>query len=233
MKSAVLEEVLDPTAVERDRLRRIIDTLADAILLLDSRGNTLHTNAAADRIFAGRRIDLTVILSAARLKLRTRRLGSFCGRQVAPHHGVVVVTTAAGVRHICTATPLPARHADAHDDMPMQLFVIRAADRTAHATKVAQTLFGLTDRERDVLFALIEIGGVPDIAPALNISLGTTRSHVKALFAKTGTHRQSELVRLVAEVASPFGTASQAEDGVMPRGRETPPPWRLPSRHRR
>ena len=238
MKSAVLEEVADLAAIARDRLSRIIDALADAILLLDGRGNTLHANAAACRVFAGRHRDLAAIVSAARLKLRARHLNptahrppGYRGCRDAPDQGVVVVTTADGIRHICTATPLPADETapQAFDDAPLHLFVIRATDRTGHATKVVQALFGLTDRERDVLFALIEIGGVPDIAPALNISLGTTRSHVKALFAKTGTRRQSDLVRLVAEMASPFALAAAA---VTRPHRETAPPAQLPSRHR-
>jgi hypothetical protein len=47
-------------------------------------------------------------------------------------------------------------------------------------------------------------GGVPDIAAALGISGSTVRTHLKRLFEKTSTHRQVDLVKLVASHASPF-----------------------------
>jgi DNA-binding CsgD family transcriptional regulator len=55
-----------------------------------------------------------------------------------------------------------------------------------------------------VLHAIVDTGGVPDIAAALGISESTVRTHLKRLFEKTSTHRQVDLVKLVAAHASPF-----------------------------
>lgn len=41
-------------------------------------------------------------------------------------------------------------------------------------------------------------GGVADYAVLHGVAEGTVRTHLKAVFAKTGAHRQSDLVRLVA-----------------------------------
>ena len=40
-----------------------------------------------------------------------------------------------------------------------------------------------------------------EIAEAAGVSIGTVRSHMKALFSKTGTHRQAELVALLTRLA--------------------------------
>jgi DNA-binding CsgD family transcriptional regulator len=64
--------------------------------------------------------------------------------------------------------------------------------------------FRLTPSELRVLFAIIEIGGVPEVAPVLGVSEETVKTHLKRLFAKTGTKRQADLVKLVAEFANPL-----------------------------
>ena len=55
-----------------------------------------------------------------------------------------------------------------------------------------------------VLQAIVETGGVPDIAAALGVSDSTVRTHLKQLFEKTATHRQVDLVKLLASHSNPF-----------------------------
>ena len=44
----------------------------------------------------------------------------------------------------------------------------------------------------------------PEIALALGVALSTVRSHVLRLFEKTGTHRQADLVGLLASFTLPL-----------------------------
>jgi DNA-binding CsgD family transcriptional regulator len=62
---------------------------------------------------------------------------------------------------------------------------------------------GLTASEARVLQAVVEVGGVSDVASALDISEATVKSHLQSLFAKTGARRQIDLVKLVAAAAGP------------------------------
>jgi DNA-binding NarL/FixJ family response regulator len=55
-----------------------------------------------------------------------------------------------------------------------------------------------------VLQGIVDLGGTPKVAKALGVAEATVRSHLKNLFAKTGTRRQADLVKLVAGAASPF-----------------------------
>jgi DNA-binding CsgD family transcriptional regulator len=65
-------------------------------------------------------------------------------------------------------------------------------------------IYKLTPTELRVLFAIVQIGGVPEVAEMLGIAVSTAKTHLRRLFAKTGTNRQVDLVKLVAGYASPL-----------------------------
>ena len=62
--------------------------------------------------------------------------------------------------------------------------------------------FNLTSAEIRVLFAIVEIGGVPEVAPILGISDQTVKSHLHHIYDKTATNRQADLVKLVASYST-------------------------------
>lgn len=64
-----------------------------------------------------------------------------------------------------------------------------------------QRLFRLTSAEARVLALLLDDCRPREIAEELDLSITTVRSHLKALFAKTETRRQSELVALAWSAA--------------------------------
>jgi DNA-binding CsgD family transcriptional regulator len=72
---------------------------------------------------------------------------------------------------------------------------------TSGTLTALQLLFGLTAAEGRVLALLLDDCRPREIADELQISITTVRSHLKALFAKTTTRRQSELVALAWSAA--------------------------------
>lgn len=56
------------------------------------------------------------------------------------------------------------------------------------------------------LFATVEIGGVPEIAPDWAYRSKRGKTHLHHIFEKTGTKRQADLVKVVAAsgVSGPF-----------------------------
>jgi DNA-binding CsgD family transcriptional regulator len=58
-------------------------------------------------------------------------------------------------------------------------------------------LYGLTPAEAEVAHRIVQGMALSEIAEALGVTIHSVRGHVKQLFAKTGTHRQAELVRLI------------------------------------
>nr|WP_274709181.1 helix-turn-helix transcriptional regulator [Nitratireductor luteus] len=61
-------------------------------------------------------------------------------------------------------------------------------------------LFNLTASEAAVAARIAAGSDLRRIAESLEIATGTARNHLKAIFSKTGTHRQSELVALVQRI---------------------------------
>lgn len=68
--------------------------------------------------------------------------------------------------------------------------------------ELLSTMFGLTRREAQVMALLGEGHPVNAIAETLSISREAIRFHLKSIFAKTDTHRQSEVMAIVARLAS-------------------------------
>ena len=62
--------------------------------------------------------------------------------------------------------------------------------------------YRLTPTETRVLRAVVEVGGIRDIAAALSISPTTVKTHLRHIFQKTGVKGQVDLIRLVAHTAS-------------------------------
>jgi DNA-binding CsgD family transcriptional regulator len=65
-------------------------------------------------------------------------------------------------------------------------------------------MFELTPAELRVLLAIVEVGGVPETSAALGVAETTVKTHLHRVFAKTGTRRQADLVKLAAGFSSPL-----------------------------
>lgn len=66
---------------------------------------------------------------------------------------------------------------------------------------VLHELFGLTEAEVAVALCVLRGDGLPAVADELSVSVFTARTHLQHIFAKTKTHRQAELVRLLSTTA--------------------------------
>lgn len=60
--------------------------------------------------------------------------------------------------------------------------------------------FGLTRAEARLALAIADGAGLGAAAERLGIQMSTARAHLKSVFLKTGTHRQAELVALLARL---------------------------------
>ena len=70
--------------------------------------------------------------------------------------------------------------------------------------EVIAKAYKLTMAELRVLLAIVDIGGVPEVAEVLGIAATTVKTHLGNIFAKTGTNRQADLVKLVAGFSNPL-----------------------------
>ena len=64
--------------------------------------------------------------------------------------------------------------------------------------------YKLTPTELRVLLAIVDVGGVPEVAIALGVAESTVKTHLGHLFEKTGVGRQADLVKIVAGFSTPL-----------------------------
>jgi DNA-binding CsgD family transcriptional regulator len=84
------------------------------------------------------------------------------------------------------------------------LFVRKAAIEAPSAPEIIGRSYNLTPTELRVLLAIVEVGGVPDVAVALGLAETTVKTHLGRVFVKTGASRQADLVKIVAGFATPL-----------------------------
>jgi DNA-binding CsgD family transcriptional regulator len=119
----------------------------------------------------------------------------------------VPLTARSGERYIAHVLPLTSgerRRAGKAYTAVAALFVRKAEMETASPPEVIAKTYKLTPTELRVLLAIVEVGGVPEVATALGVAETTVKTHLGRLFEKTGTNRQADLVKLVAGFASPL-----------------------------
>jgi DNA-binding CsgD family transcriptional regulator len=77
-------------------------------------------------------------------------------------------------------------------------FVAMAARRGRDQEAWLRECYRLTPTEARLAAYIGAGGAIVDYALLHGVAEGTARTHLKAVFAKTGAHRQSDLVRLLA-----------------------------------
>ncbi|WP_044552341.1 helix-turn-helix transcriptional regulator [Mesorhizobium japonicum] len=82
--------------------------------------------------------------------------------------------------------------------------MIFASSQTSQkiAPEILLSLFDFTPAEISITNSILSGASLEEIARARRVSIDTVRVQLKAIFAKTGTHRQTELVKLLGGVAS-------------------------------
>ena len=84
------------------------------------------------------------------------------------------------------------------------LAMVRVVDleRRTNAPEARMTaLFGLSGAEAAIAVGLMEGGCPEEIAERRNLRITTVRTHIRSIYLKTGTCRQTELIRLLLQIA--------------------------------
>jgi DNA-binding CsgD family transcriptional regulator len=80
------------------------------------------------------------------------------------------------------------------------LLLTELAPKPAPSVDVLIKAFGLSPAEARLAARVASGISLEDVADELTVALATVRTQIKAVFAKTGTHRQGELVALLARL---------------------------------
>ncbi len=100
--------------------------------------------------------------------------------------------------HVLPLTSGRRQQAAHYHDAAAAVFIRKTAPDAPPPLEAIAKLYNLTASEVRVLHAMVETSGVKAMAARLGLSQATVKTHLHNLFRKTGTTRQSELVKLIA-----------------------------------
>jgi len=215
MRRAVLVgRLIDRTTVQAATFGDALDRIGTGLFFVDASGQIFHANASGHALLTqgtlvrarGGRLILNDASAEQELN-EILQLAEHDGADVEPRGVALPLTAADGehyIAHVLLLTAGARRRAGIGYRAVAAVFVQKASlDMPSPQAAIAK-FYKLTPTEQRVLFAIVEIGGVPEVAEAMGISANTVKTHLRRLFAKTGTDRQADLVKLVAGYGNPL-----------------------------
>ena len=192
----------------------VLDGLSAGMILVDANGRIVHTNNAGNAILdagdflrsvCGRLVASDLAINAA---LREILVAANAGDAALGVKGIALPLTAHdGERYVAHVLPLTSgarREAGLAYNAVAALFIRKASLEPFSPPEVIGEMYKLTPTELRVLLAIVDIGGVPEVAAALGVAVTTVKTHLSRLFEKTGVARQADLVKLVAGFSTPL-----------------------------
>jgi DNA-binding CsgD family transcriptional regulator len=169
----------------------------------------LFVNKIAEELFrdgAGLRLRDNVL--AAEIYSESERLQ----RMIAESHSAecfrdgalstLEISRGAGRRSLSVlVAPLRMARNDTFLDDAYSIVIIKDSDaRKKPPASILRSRFSLTTAEARLALEILNGDGIAAAARRLSVSQTTARTHLAQVFAKTGTRRQAELVRILLEL---------------------------------
>jgi DNA-binding CsgD family transcriptional regulator len=185
----------------------LLEAVAAAALLVSTAGNVLHMNEAAATLVHrgdGLRLEGTSLTAwnpkeSARLSLLITGAASASRKATHTARGGALPISRQGAQHPLhvSVLPVPERSSSIVGTPCALVFVTDPSASPKSRADCMRMLYGLTPTESRLADLLLEGLEVRSIADRLGITIETARFHLKRVLAKTGSRRQTELMRLM------------------------------------
>ena len=213
-RAMLIGQLINRKTAEAAAFADTLDGVSAGLFLVDAGGRMVHANASGQAMLdercvlrsGGGKVDATEAEADRELNRVVALAG---GGDAAVGVKSIALPLAArdGERYVAHVLPLMSgerRRAGASYAASAALFVHKATLGAPSAPETIARLYHLTPSELRVLLALVQLGGVPEVAEALGIGETTVKTHLHHLFGKTGASRQADLVKLVAGFSNPL-----------------------------
>jgi DNA-binding CsgD family transcriptional regulator len=205
-------KAVDRKANEAATFADVLDSLSAGLFLIDAKGLLVHANAAGRGILGAddflRSIGGRLVARDTKINRTLQDIFANSGDLEIGTKAIAFLLTAQGrecyVAHVLPLAAAARRRAGAPGKVAAAVFVRRAALEIPSSPDVIRRAYQLTPTELRVLLAIVNIGGIPEVATALGVAGTTIKTHVGRLFEKTGAGRQADLVKVVAGFSSPL-----------------------------
>lgn len=220
-RAVMIGDLLNTQRLAASSYGRLIDSLSSAIVLTDKYGKVHQLNAAAQAILEQ---DSAISVVNGYLQAATAMTTGLAGQAAYFKSLAVAIERAAqgdtplGQRGIGLAMHLPGKSPIVAYVLPLQVSDARSAFNPAAVAlflstrelslpvldSTLATLFELTPAEIRVLNRMTKGLCTQEIASELSVSNHTIVTHMKHLYEKTGTNKQTQLMALNAALAPPI-----------------------------
>jgi DNA-binding CsgD family transcriptional regulator len=187
-------------------LTQTLDNVTASVFLVGPGGRLVFANgpgrATLDEgaLLADRMGVLTAVAPEAQRALREALAAAEAGNAGTDGAGPIPISTSQG-RWFASVLPLTSgdrQRTGALHSAVAAVFVRKASPASPPPLEALAKLYKLTASEIRVLDAVMKVSGVKALAEALGLTQATVKTHLHNVFRKTGTARQSELVKLIA-----------------------------------
>ncbi|WP_441238467.1 helix-turn-helix transcriptional regulator [Bradyrhizobium sp. 930_D9_N1_4] len=192
-------------------LTEAIDSVSAAVFMVGLNGRLVFTNEpgrfmlSEGALLTERNGMLTATGPEAQRALREALVAAENGNATADNGGSIPIVGAQG-RWFADVLPLTSgdrQRTGALHSAVAAVFVRRTSLASPPPLEALAKLYKLTASEIRVLDSVMKVSGVKALAEALGLTQATVKTHLHNVFRKTGTARQSELVKLIAGFEPP------------------------------
>jgi PAS domain S-box-containing protein len=179
----------------------LIDRLPVGVILTTARSKVLRANAEAHRILERNEAlnDGPDGLCAAkpRVSRRLRELIARAADDPAMACEAIQLPQSERVPLAAVVSRFRGLAAEGSSGGVAMVIVSDGLGRLSGNVQAVESMYGLTPSESSIAVQLAHGLSLKEVAEKRGIRIGTARTHLKRALEKTGTHRQSELVRLL------------------------------------
>jgi len=180
-----------------------LQAMSIGVLILNTQGEILEANAAARRLLDDRRyIESRNGRLVPANPRKAREFAALLAQLFARESTGRAALVTADRENASENMFLALVRMDGHDrgagegaDTPVVAVYASELDRNFTGLEdPLRQAFGLTRMEALTAVAVMQGGSLGEVASKLGVGLETTKAHMRSVFAKTGTHRRSQLV---------------------------------------
>jgi DNA-binding CsgD family transcriptional regulator len=225
-----LQRELANIAVERTAAVDALDDMTVGIVIIDFDARIRIANETARRIARSRDglrfVDERLVIdgcSGDRIQTRARRLldSALSGKPL-PGEAFQIVRRSGAESYMGLISCLggnEARFGWSFREEPLAIVYIRDPGQPdENRAELLQRLYGLMPSQARLADLLASGCSLKQAAKQLNITPASARQYLKLIFQKTGTHRQTELVRKVLLIPAPRGDAVVMPERTLRQG---------------
>jgi len=215
-RALAISDALDIRALRSEMLEKTLDGLAAGVFLTARDGRVVYMNRAAEKQIkagtslrlANHRLAPTDPAARAALSKAIDQSARDGAADVRAGEHSVAVPDGVGGGYIATLLPIESGRRGgvlAPFAASTAVFMQDPIQAPAMPGEAFARLHKLTGGELRVLLSLSQGLGGMEVADMLGISEATVRTHLQHMYSKTGTARQSDLLRLLSSSAPPLG----------------------------